>query len=256
MLWAIDIGNTQVNIGVFNGQRWVASWRLDTDARRTEDEIAGLLVPLVQIADLTLAECSGAIIASVVPPADSNWQRFATKYLNCEAIFLRSGDQVDIEVSYDPPHAVGADRLANALGALAKYNGPIAVVDFGTATTFDCVDQHGTYVGGAIMPGILVSLDSLVGRTAKLPAIAIEAPKHAVGTNTVGALQSGVVLGYADAIDGLAKRIRKELGEHTKIIATGGLGRVFVDICKEIEEHDPFLTLDGLRIAYDRILKK
>lgn len=253
MLWAIDIGNTQVNVGVHDGSRWVASWRHDTDSRRTEDEIAGLLMPLAELSGIKFRDCEQAIIASVVPPADTNWQRFCEKYLHRDAQFLRNGSQVGMRVTYDPPHAVGADRIANALGALARFEPPIVVVDFGTATTFDCVDSSGSYAGGAIMPGILVSLDSLVGRTAKLPAVALEAPSQAVGRNTVESLQSGVVLGYAEAIDGLARRIKRELGETTSIVATGGLGRVFVDLCEMIDEHDPVLTLEGMRIAVERM---
>ena len=253
MLWAIDIGNTQVNVGVHDGSQWVVSWRHDTDSRRTEDEIAGLLMPLAELSGIKFSDCTEVMLASVVPPADTNWQRFCEKYLHQPARFLRSGDQVGMRVTYDPPHAVGADRIANALAALARFEPPIVVVDFGTATTFDCVDASGAYAGGAIMPGILVSLDSLVGRTAKLPAVAIEAPERAVGRNTVESLQSGVVLGYAEAIDGLARRIKAELGDNTKILATGGLGRVFVDLCEMIDEHDPVLTLEGLRIASAKI---
>lgn len=252
MLWAIDIGNTQTVVGIHDGTKWVATWRHDTDAERTEDEMAGLLKPLLDLASLNFGQADGMIIASVVPPVDNNWQRFGTKYLNCEPLFLRNGAQVGLPVKYDPPSAVGADRIANALAALAKYEPPVVVVDFGTATTFDCVDASGAYAGGSIMPGILVSLSSLVGRTAKLPAIAIEAPQRAVGKNTIESLQSGVVLGYAEAIDGLARRIKTELGDNTTTIATGGLGRVFVDLCEMISAYDPVLTLDGLLLAWER----
>lgn len=252
MLWAIDIGNTQTVLGIHDGNRWVATWRHDTNAERTEDEMAGLLKPLLDLNGLDFASAQGMIVASVVPPVDNNWERFGVKYLNCKPVFLRTGNQVGLPVVYDPPSAVGADRIANALGALAQYQPPVVVVDFGTATTFDCVNANGEYAGGSIMPGILVSLSSLVGRTAKLPAIAIEAPKRAVGQNTIESLQSGVVLGYAEAIDGLARRIKAELGENTTIIATGGLGRVFVDLCEMISAYDPVLTLDGLKIAWER----
>lgn len=253
MLWAIDIGNTQVNVGVHDGNRWVANWRHETDHQRTEDEIAGLLFPLAQLAGIAFAGCREVVVGSVVPPADVNWQRFATKYLHHEARFLRGGDQVGLKVDYDPARAVGADRIANALGALARFEPPVVIVDFGTATTFDCVDAKGTYTGGAIMPGLLVSLESLVGRTAKLPAVAIQAPERTVGKNTVESLQAGVVLGYAEAIDGLARRIQSELGEPCTVVATGGLGKVFVDLCQEIGGYDPVLTLDGLRIASARM---
>lgn len=249
MLWAIDIGNTQVNVGVHDGTRWLASWRHETDHQRTEDEIAGLLFPLAQFAGIAFSDCCSVVVGSVVPPVDVNWHRFALKYLGCEARFLRGGDQVGLKVDYDPPRAVGADRIANALGALARLQPPLVVVDFGTATTFDCVDRSGAYTGGAIMPGLMVSLDSLVGRTAKLPAVAIEAPNRTVGKNTVESLQSGVVLGYAEAIDGLIRRIRAELGDPCPAVATGGLGQIFVGLCQEISEYDPTLTLEGLRIA-------
>ncbi|MBA4292897.1 pantothenate kinase [bacterium] len=253
MLWAIDIGNTQTNVGVHDGNQWVVSWRHETYAARTEDEIAGMLLPLAELVGLKFSDCRVAVFASVVPPVDTNWQRFCEKYLGVAARFLRNGAQVGMQVTYDPPHAVGADRIANALGALARFEPPIVVVDFGTATTFDCVDATGAYAGGAIMPGIVVSLDSLVGRTAKLPAVALDAPERAVGRNTVESLQSGVVLGYADAIDGLARRIKSELGESTTILATGGLGRIFVDLCEMIDEYDPVLTLEGLRLAADQL---
>lgn len=253
MLWAIDVGNTQTVVGVWDGHAWRAHWRMETDSQRTEDEIAAFLAPLADLSGLRLSG-EGAIVASVVPSADENWTRFAKKYLGQEARFLRDGASVSLTVEYSPPTAVGADRVANALGALLRTAPPLIVVDFGTATTLDCVDAKGHYVGGAIMPGLHVSLQSLVGRTAKLPSVAIEAPPRVIGRDTVSSLQSGVVLGYAGAIDRLVTGAARELGETVSVIATGGLGSFFVDLCESIDEYDAHLTLDGLKEAWRRLV--
>ncbi len=251
MLWAIDIGNTQTVVGVHQNGTWQPVWRIQTNARCTEDELAATLLTLADHAGIEL-RARGVAIASVVPPVDESWTLFCQNYFGFRPFFLRNGDQVGLPVIYDPPHAVGADRIANALAALALKSAPVVVVDFGTATTFDCVNRDGAYQGGAIMPGLLVSLASLVEKTAKLPAIAIEAPERAVGRHTVESLQSGVVLGYADAVDGLARRIRAELGDETSFLCTGGLGSKLSKLCREIGEYDPNLTLEGLRIAWER----
>lgn len=251
MLWAIDVGNTNTVVGLYDGG-WTETWRLGTHNYATEDELAATLTSLCSLADKAL-NADGAIVASVVPALDRILIEFCRRWLDCEPKFLRTGDQVSLEVQYSPPHAVGADRLANALGALAKFEPPLIVVDFGTATTFDTVDGKGRYVGGAIMPGPEVSASSLASRTAKLPSIALEPPTSAVGKTIVGSLQSGLVLGYADAIDGLLRRIKTEIGENARVVSTGGLGQMFADICQGIELHDPQLTLDGLRIAWERM---
>lgn len=251
MLWAIDIGNTQTVVGIGDQDRWHTVWRFQTHAATTEDELAAAILALAPRNAIEIA-AEGVVIASVVPPAEENWRRFSERYLGQSPMFLRTGAQVGLEVAYHPPEAVGADRIANALAALERDEPPVVVVDFGTATTFDCVNAQGQYQGGAIMPGIRVSLDSLIGRTAKLPAISIEAPEVAVGRNTVESLQSGIVLGYAEAIDGLARRIRGELGKNTTFWCTGGAGASFSQICREIGIYDANLTLDGLRIAWNR----
>lgn len=252
MLWAIDVGNTQTVVGIHEGGQWLAHWRLESDHARTEDEIAGLLKPLFDLAALPFVS-SGVIVASVVPPTERNWERFCAKYLQQPATFLRRGDQVDLRVTYDPPHAVGADRLANALAAWERFGTACIVVDFGTATTFDVIDHEGTYVGGAIMPGPHVALESLAGKTAKLPTFALETPARAIGTQTVGALQSGFMFGYAGGIDAVARRIKAELQGDVHVISTGGLGTLFLPISEMLEEHCPTLTLDGLLLAWDRL---
>lgn len=250
MLWAIDVGNSHTVVGLFDG-KWRHLWRLDTHHYSTEDELAQVLRGLCELSDVPFA-CTGLAVASVVPRLDLVIASFAKKWLGVEPFFLRLGSQVGLTVDYTPVGAVGADRLANALGALARLTPPLIVVDFGTATTFDTVDGSGAYVGGAIMPGPEVAAASLASRTAKLPSVSLQAPVAAIGKDVVGSLQSGLVLGYADAIDGLARRIKRELGGNARVVATGGLGRLYADLCGEIEEYDEHLTLDGIRIAWEQ----
>lgn len=249
MLWAIDVGNTNTVVGVWQ-DGWRAVWRFGTNAEETEDELAIKLKGFADLAEVPFL-ASGVAIASVVPRMDHDLERLCAKWLRAPALFLTSGDQVGLPVTYDPPHAVGADRIANALAALALVSPPLVVVDFGTATTFDAVSRDGVYVGGAILPGPTVSMEALFTRTAKLPQIPLVAPNHAIGTSTVASIQSGVMLGYAGAIDALAERISAELGGAT-VLSTGGLGGIFVGLCRRIERYEPNLTLDGLRIAWER----
>lgn len=251
MLWAIDVGNTHTVVGLWNGTEWASVWRRATDPEASEDELAAWVKSLCDLSGHAFV-ADAVVVASVVPQASESLARLARRWLHCEALFVQTGEQVGLTVRYDPPHAVGADRIANALGALARWTPPILVVDFGTATTFDAIDASGAYVGGAILPGVEVSSKALVGRTAKLPQIELKKPERAVGRNTVESLQSGVVLGYAGAIDALARRMEAELGGEATIVATGGLGALFVDLCDSIAVYDPHLTLDGLRLAWNQ----
>lgn len=251
MLWAIDIGNTHTVVGLYDSD-WRAVWRLATSTNQTEDELAAVLRQLCEAKGLPFNP-ERMIVGSVVPNANIAWRHLADKWMGITPAFLESGAQVGLTVTYDPPHAVGADRIANALAGIAKYGSPIIVVDFGTATTFDTVDATATYVGGAILPGVLVSMEALAQRAAKLPPISLEAPEHTIGRNTVDALRSGVMFGYAGAVDSVAKKIREELGGVARIVATGGLAGAFQDLSEVIELVDPNLTLDGLVIAESRI---
>lgn len=251
MLWAIDVGNTHTVVGLYDGA-WQHVWRLDTHHYATEDELAVSLKGLCALVGANF-EAEGVVVASVVPRIDHALAAFCAKWMGCEAVFLRTGSQVGLNVDYSPSGAVGADRLANALGALERLSPPLIVVDFGTATTFDTVDGSGTYVGGAIMPGPEVAAASLASRTAKLPSISLSVPPSAIGKTVVESLQSGLVLGYADAVDGLVRRIRNELGGSASVVATGGLGAMYAELCGEIESYDANLTLEGLRIAWKRI---
>lgn len=251
MLLAIDLGNTHTVFGLRLQERWAHVWRRATNSASTEDELAAWLGELFGLAGLPF-KVEAVVCASVVPQANDSIARLCREWFQVEPLFVRHSPKLGIEVRYEPPSAVGADRLANALGALAKFAPPIVVVDFGTATTFDAIAADGAYVGGAILPGVDVSTQALVTHTAKLPQIEFRAPEHAIGTTTVESLQSGIVLGYAGAIDALARRISGELSG-AKVISTGGLGGLFTGLCETIETYEPELTLDGLAIAWERI---
>lgn len=252
MLWAIDVGNTQTVVGIYSDGKWLAHWRLNTESETTEDELAAKLKVLCELKGVPF-RADALIVASVVPSFNLSWKYFATKWLSVEAQFLTSGAQVGIPVLYDPSHAVGADRIANTLAGLAAGNPPLIVVDFGTATTIDVISARSEYLGGIILPGLAVSLSSLTSKTAKLPQIELQAPESVIGRTTITALQSGIVLGHAGAIDALVARTQNELGQKAWVIATGGLGGTFLGLCGCIEEYHPNLTLDGLRIAFEKI---
>jgi type III pantothenate kinase len=252
MLLAIDAGNTQTVYGMWDGTSWAATWRRNTDGAETEDELAVWLQGVCSLSHIPF-EVDRVVVATVVPAIHTSVERLAAKWLKAPVTFLENGLQVGLEVDYEPKTAVGPDRIANALGALRSYKPPVIVVDFGTATTFDVVDRNGAYAGGAILPGIEVASSALVGRTSRLPRFELKAPERAVGKNTQESLQSGMMLGYAGAIDALAHRIDGEIGGGSTIIATGGLGSIFLDLCESIVAYDKTLTLDGLVVAAERL---
>lgn len=252
MLLAIDVGNTHTVYGLWDGERWCALWRRSTAPDETEDQLAVWLKGLFDLSSIKF-EVDAVVCASVVPAMNDVLDKLGERWLNTRPQFLKTGAQVGLEVRYEPPTAVGADRIANALGALESFPPPVIVVDFGTATTFDAIGRDGAYEGGAILPGIAIASQSLADKTAQLPRIPYEAPKTALGRNTVHSLQSGVMLGYAGAIDALARRIDAELGGGCRIIATGGLGATFLGLCESIERYEPTLTLDGLVVASTRL---
>lgn len=255
MLLAIDVGNTHSVFGLWDGNRWHGPYRRATSYEETEDELAVWLRGIFDLVELPF-HVDGVICGSVAPGADTAIRLAAERWLGVSPKFLTSGQSVGLEVLYDPPHAVGADRIANALAALQLGPPPWIIVDFGTATTFDAIDRGGRYLGGAILPGLALQNQALSGRTAKLPSIALKAPGAAIGKTTVASLQSGILLGHAGAIDRLAREIDQELGGGSRVIATGGLGEAFVGLCPAIEAYHPSLTLDGLRIAYERLGSK
>ncbi|HWD37531.1 MAG TPA: type III pantothenate kinase [Fimbriimonas sp.] len=256
MLLAIDVGNTHSVFGLWDGLEWIAVWRHTTDPDMTEDELAAWLRPLFEINGLEW-KLEDAVCASVAPAVNETLDRLCERWFGLKLKFVRGGQSIGLEVDYHPVASVGADRLANALGALQKYEPPLIVVDFGTGTNFDVVDAESRYVGGAIMPGVLVGSEALFRKAAKLPHVdrlSLVAPQSAIGKSTVESLQSGIVLGYAAAIDGLVRRIRTELGGDCRVIATGGLGAMFHGLCETIEAFEATMTLDGLRVAAARLV--
>ena len=254
MLLAIDVGNTNTTLAVFDGDIMTADWRIKTDSRRTEDEYGVLFEGLFKLNGLAFDCIDGVAISSVVPAAVSPLTKFAKTRLRVENPFiLRASEDAGIEVRYSPKTDVGADRIANAVAAHALYGGPVIVVDFGTATTFDAVGADGTYLGGAIAPGIEISVEALVARTAQLRRVQYIRPKSAVAATTVESLQSGIIFGFAGQVDGIVEKFREEIGNDARVIATGGLADLVASESKTIEEVNPLLTLQGLRLVYQRV---
>lgn len=253
MLLAIDAGNTNIVFAVWDGTTWRGRWRLATQASRTADEYAVWLTQLMSWSGIERGQITRAAIACVVPAALYHLRHLCRDWFGQEPLIARAaGLDWGFPVLVDNPNEVGADRLVNALAAHARYKGPLAVVDFGTATTFDVVDRTGAYLGGVIAPGINLSLEALHRAAAQLPRVAISRPQAVIGRSTVPAMQAGIYWGYVGLIEGLARRIEAELGETMKLIATGGLAPLFADATVAIEHLDPDLTLDGLVLLADR----
>ncbi len=251
MLLAVDVGNSHTVFGLHDGAGWRAVWRRATDVEDTADELAAWLATLHGVAGLPF-RADRCVVGSVVPGMNMALEELARRYYGCAALMLGGDSDHGIRVTYDPPSGVGADRIANAIGALALVPPPVVVIDFGTATTFDVVDRSGAYAGGAILAGPVTALGALVGRTAKLPAIELRAPEAAIGRNTIDAIASGMMFGYAGAIDALAGRIDAELGGGASFLATGGLAHAFEGLCARLGRIEPMLTLDGLRLYAER----
>ena len=255
MLLAVDAGNTNVVFAVFAGREIRARWRIATDPRRTADEYAVWLVQLMAIEGIAREAIKQVIISTVVPRALHNLEVLSRKYFGVEPLVAGEGRAVwGISIDVDEPHSLGADRAVNAIAAHAKYPGDLIVVDFGTATTFDVVDFNGAYKGGIIAPGINLSLDALVGATAKLPRIAIEAPrsKDVIGKNTEDQMLIGIFWGYVAMMEGLIARLRAEIGRPARVIATGGLALLFDKHTTIFDAVDPDLTIEGLAILAER----
>lgn len=252
MLLAIDIGNTNVVLGVLQGAELVHTWRLGTQRHYTSDECSAILRSLFELAELDSREVDAAIISCVVPPLLPIFERTCTKTFRCQPLVIGPGMRSGMPIRVDNPPEVGADRLVNAVAAFDLLGAPCIAIDFGTALTFDCVSRAGEFVGGAILPGLLISLEALVERASKLSSVEIVRPPHVIGRNTAHMLQSGMMYGYAGMIDSMVERIRAELGTDAQVVATGGLAHLIAAETKCIERVEPFLTLEGLRLIYER----
>jgi len=253
MLIAIDVGNTHTVIGIYEGERLTNHWRLSTDPDRTTDEYGVTLRGLLQGADLaTPLEPEGVVIACVVPPLNQTIEHLAEHYFRCQPLVVGPGIKTGMPILFENPKEVGADRIVNAVAAFDHFASACIVVDFSTATTFDYITGRGEYVGGAIAPGLGISMNALVEHAAKLYRVELARPRDVVGRTTVGALRSGLIYGYTALGDGLVERISRERGEKTRVIATGGLADLIAPESETIEETDEFLTLKGLRLIFER----
>jgi type III pantothenate kinase len=251
VLLAVDVGNTNIVLGAYDGSRLAASWRLATDQHRMPDEWGTQLIGLLAYRGMRLDDLDAAAISSVVPTLTVVFREMCERYLSISPLIVEPGIRTGTRILYDNPREVGADRIVNALAAFHRYGGPAIVIDFGTATTFDAISSGGDYLGGAISPGITVSTEALFRYAAKLPHVELARPKSAIGKNTIASMQAGIVLGYVGLVEGLVKRFQQELGGKAKVIATGGLARIIASETEMIDVVDDDLTLEGLRLVYE-----
>ncbi|MEX2264518.1 MAG: type III pantothenate kinase [Bryobacteraceae bacterium] len=252
MLLALDVGNTNVTIGAFEGGRLIRDWRLRTVVEQTADEWGILLRNIFTLSALGLDHVEGIIVASVVPPLDSALVQMAHRYFDSDALFVTATTDTGLKICYENPSEVGADRLVNGVAALHKYGGPCVVVDLGTAITFDAISAKAEYLGGVIAAGIGISIDALFSRTARLPRVDFRQPERVIGTNTVSSIQSGLYYGALGMIDGIVERLMTELGPDTRVIATGGQAPMIAKGSRYLKLIDEHLTLEGLRLIWER----
>jgi type III pantothenate kinase len=256
MLLSIDVGNTQSHIGVFDSDALVAHWRFATAVEETADELAVRVSALTALESLALGEIDGAIVSSVVPQLTPEYAAMCERYLDGGCLIVGPGVKTGMPIRLDNPLELGADRLVNAVAAYERFGGPCAVADFGTAITFDVVSSDGEYLGGVIGPGVEISMEALAKRTAKLPPIELGEPLGepggVIGKSTQASLQSGIIYGFAGAVDAIARRVQREIGPDARFIATGGHASAIVPFCEMIDEVDDLLTLTGLRLIWER----
>jgi type III pantothenate kinase len=252
MLLAVDVGNTQTVLGLYDAERLAEHWRVATEAERTGDELGVVVGQLLELRDRGFEDISGVCLSSTVPPLVRAYEEFARDYARAPLLVLGPGAKTGIPIVYDDPREVGPDRIANAVAARERYGAPCIVVDFGTSTNFDIVSAAGEYVGGVLAPGIEVSMEALFARAARLVQVDFSAPPSVIGKTTVAGLQSGMVYGFAGQVDGIVKRVRAEIGATAPVVATGGLAELIAPHAETIDTVDPLLTLEGLRLVWDR----
>jgi len=253
MILVVDIGNTNIVLGIYNNRELVHHFRLSTTRQSTVDEYGVMIFNLFRMSDISVKEIEGVIISSVVPPLVNIFEEMCQKFIYKIPLVVGPGIKTGLNLRYENPREVGADRIVNAVAAVNQYKGPLVVVDFGTATTFDCIDAKGNYLGGAIVPGIGIATEALYQRASKLPRIELEKPKKVIGRNTIHAMQAGIIFGYAGQVDGIVERIKVEMeAPDLKVVATGGLAELIASETKCIQEVNSMLTLEGLRLIYER----
>jgi type III pantothenate kinase len=252
MLLAIDIGNTNIVLGLYRGKKLINHWRLATQAERTADEYGVIITQLVSAAGFRCEQIAAIVVSCVVPPMLTTIQELGQKFFKLDPLIVGPGVKTGMPILYENPKDVGADRIVNGIAAYEKYHDTCIIVDFGTATTIDLISKKGEYVGGAIAPGLSISLEALFQRASKLPRIEIVKPKEVVGRNTVNSIQAGIFYGYVGLVDGIVRRIQKEQNVQAKVVATGGLAPLVASECASISEVDEFLTLEGLRLIHER----
>jgi len=256
MLFVIDIGNTQTVLGVYEDERLVRDWRIGTDKVRTTDEYGVLIQNLFSASDILIREFKAVVISCVVPSLIQTFEEFSRKYLHITPLIIGPGVKTGMPILMDNPKEVGADRIVNGVAAYQRFQKACIVVDFGTATTFDCISGKGEYLGGVIVPGIGISMEALFQMASKLPRVEIVRPQSVIGKNTVHCMQSGIMFGYVSLVDGMVEKLRKEMGEDTAVIATGGMADRIAPESSTIQEADRFLTLKGLQILYQMNCKE
>ncbi len=252
MLLVIDVGNTNTVLGLYDGDRLAKSWRLTTERQRTTDEYGILCRNLFELSGIRWDAITAIAIASVVPPLNYTLRRMASVYFHVEPLFIDPARNAGMPVLYNPPTDVGADRIVNGVAAFARYGGPCIVVDFGTATTFDAISRDGEYLGGVICPGIQISAEALFSKAARLPRVEIARTDSVIGASTVASIQAGLFYGYVGLVEGILRRMITELGGDVRVIATGGLATMIARGTDMIQTVDPDLTLEGLRLIYER----
>lgn len=256
MLLAVDIGNTHTVVGLFRDWEMWDSWRISSDSMKTEDEYAVLISNLLATEGHGMREINALVLSSTVPALTDIWQFLCKKYFDIEPLIVNASLDVGMPLKVDNPDMVGADRIVNSVAAIRKYGTNLIVVDLGTATTFDCISQNGEYIGGVIAPGVGISADALAQKAAKLPNVQFVVPEKVLASNTVGALQSGIVYGFAGQIDGIVKRLKNEMGGNVQVIATGGLAEKIAPVCETIDTVDSLLTLRGLNLIFRKTIGK